>query len=371
LNILHVTRQFYPSIGGIETTVYQICRESLHAGNIVSVVALDRGWTDKSSLSSFDEIDGIKVFRVPFIGSKRYAIAPRVLNYIQNQDIIHIHSNDFFLDFLSATKFLHKKRMVLHTHGLFFHTDYAKSFKQWYLRKITKQSIKRVAAVICDSRHDVRMLDGLVPPEKIHLIPDGIDPRIVNLKVQTRDPNLILSVGRLSQTKRYHLLLKAFCHVLEKKPLSKLVIIGKDEGERSDLENLSIDLKIDKQVQFLGEVAFEEMLDYLGRASIWATASGYESFGISTLESMAAGCVPVIQKLEAFEDFFQDKISGYYTDFSNSIQAGNQILEVLSAPHEQLKEITNVGRKIAHGYTWQKTTEKIIDLYKDVASSAI
>ena len=71
LTIIHVVRQFHPGIGGMENFVEQLALQQVTIGHKVEVVTLDRIFDDPTAarLSASDIRDGIKVTRVPFIGS--------------------------------------------------------------------------------------------------------------------------------------------------------------------------------------------------------------------------------------------------------------------------------------------------------------
>ena len=77
-------------------------------------------------------IDGAEVVRIPFFGSTRYPLAPSVIKFIRDADVVHVHAIDFFFDYLAWTKPLHRRKLVVSTHGGFFHTPYAARLKQLY-----------------------------------------------------------------------------------------------------------------------------------------------------------------------------------------------------------------------------------------------
>ena len=90
MKVLHVTRQFYPTTGGIPNAVWHLSKYLMSRGIQSNVLALNRLFQeDRSTLKSFETIDGIEISRIPYFGSRRYAIAPEVLNHIHRYDLIH------------------------------------------------------------------------------------------------------------------------------------------------------------------------------------------------------------------------------------------------------------------------------------------
>ena len=123
MRVVHVVRQFPPSVGGLENFVISLAKQQQKQGLDVSILTLNRIKMDsKTVLSKHDVIEGIPVRRIGFVGSFRYPIAPGVLRQIADADIVHVHAVDFFCDFLALTRPLHRKPLVLTTHGGFFHT---------------------------------------------------------------------------------------------------------------------------------------------------------------------------------------------------------------------------------------------------------
>src|SRR5207248_6864212 len=90
----------------------------------------------------------------PFIGSPRYPLALSAIKFIGDADIVHVHAIDFFFDYLAWTKPLHGRKLVVSTHGGFFHTGYAARAKQLYFNTITRLSLTWYDAVVAVSTPD-------------------------------------------------------------------------------------------------------------------------------------------------------------------------------------------------------------------------
>jgi alpha-1,3-mannosyltransferase len=366
MKVLHVTRQFFPAIGGIESVVRNLGRALTARGWEVGVATLDRSWESAERFPRLDYVDGMQVYRFPFLGSPRYAIAPGVLNIVNQYDLVHLHSSDFFLDYLAVTRPIHQKPIVLHTHGLYFHTPYASRAKMIYFNTMTRFALRQVGAVICDSQQDVHLLNSAWEEKKLFLIPNGICQDQHAVARGQRDPALILTVGRLASNKRCHLLLQTFARVQEQIPEVRLALIGKDQGELQGLREMATQLGLDGKVCFLGEVSEEVLREFLRKASVWVSASAYESFGIALLEAMSAGCVPVVQHLEAFEGFIEDQLNGLFTDFSNTETSAGAILRALQMDEGSRTAFTQCGQAVASRFTWERIASQVEDIYVTV-----
>lgn len=368
MKIVHVTKFFYPDIGGIQTVIWRLCHHQLASGHQVGVVTLDRLLEDETQYLPHNEtIEGIVVKRVPYWGNRRYAVAPGVLRHIGEYDLIHLHSSDFFLDCLAWTQFVHKKPMVLSTHGLFFHTDFAHRLKQIYFHTATRLNLRHISAVICVSHHDLGLIRKISPNNKIHLIPNGIRyKQLSKLTIKNRDRDLYISIGRIAPNKRYDRLLETFALVVKKHTAAKLVIIGPDRGLVTSLKNLCRSLGIKKQVEFAGRVSDNELLNFLECASVWLAAPEYEGFGVALLEAMAAGCVPVVQPLPVFEQLLTHGTEGFYADFSKPAQACEVILKAANLSQCEREEITTRARSKASQFSWDSVAMQYQEVYEDV-----
>ena len=102
------------------------------------------------------------------------------------------------------------------------------------------------------------------------------------------DAKLYLVASRLSEKKDVSTMIHAFSKIVD--DTMSLVIMG-DGPVKEDLENLTVDLGIEKSVVWLGWI--ENSSDYLKAFDIFVSASTEEGFGLSVLEAHAAG-LPVV-----------------------------------------------------------------------------
>lgn len=127
--------------------------------------------------------------------------------------------------------------------------------------------------------------------EKTVIIPN---PVIFPSKAEDFQPSFqkpfIMALGRLHPQKGHDILLRAFALVNKAHPDWKLIIVG--EGPfRQELENLIIELQIEKSVFLPGKVL--NVYAILKQADIFVHPSRFEGFPNALCEAMACG-LPVI-----------------------------------------------------------------------------
>jgi alpha-1,3-mannosyltransferase len=363
LSVLHVARQFYPSVAGVEVVVESLARELIGLGHRCEVVTLDRLFCDPGRrLPAEDERLGIPVHRVPYLGGRRFFFAPGVLRWLRGFDLVHVHNTDFFCDFLAHTRWLYRKPLVLTTHGGFFHTPGAMRLKRLYFSTITRASLCRFDYVAAVSEAD----RGRFAPicSRVRVVPDGVDLDTYGAVEKRVEPGLLVYVGRLASNKRVDALLRACALVRRRAPHVRLVLIGMDfEGIEADLNDLVDDLNLRDAVQFLGVVEADVLLAHLARANLFVSASEYESFGLSVVEAMATGTVPVVNRLPPFEQFVAHGQSGWFCDFSDPQSAARVLVDALQCPPDRLRAMGRRARVVAQRYSWHAVTEQWESVY--------
>ncbi|HZK14609.1 MAG TPA: glycosyltransferase, partial [Desulfobaccales bacterium] len=135
------------------------------------------------------------------------------------------------------------------------------------------------------------------------------------------------------------------------------------------LERQAQDLGLSDAVEFTGVLPQDKMLDILASARLFVSASEYEAFGLSTVEAMATGTVPVVNQIPAFEGLVDDAETGYLTDFSDPGRAAAAVLKALELPTGQLDKMGAAARRASSRYEWSGVVEEIIHIYEEVLAN--
>ena len=198
---------------------------------------------------------------------------------------------------------------VLHTHNAFphwygsiagkwsgvpviVHSRHGRRFGQTWKERlqfaIASRLSDRVVAVSDDTKTLCRDV-GHLTPQKVGRIWNGIDPQRFAFRGPSGRP-VGISVGRLSAEKDFPTLLRAVSIVHNALPEFQFLLVG-DGPERTSLQALSRDLKLENCVQFLGER--RDVPELLSHASVYAGSSLTEGISLTLLEAMAVG-LPIV-----------------------------------------------------------------------------
>lgn len=135
---------------------------------------------------------------------------------------------------------------------------------------------------------------------------------------------IILSVGRFFgylEDKKHKLMIYTFLKLLEQKKFSGWSLHlagGAGEGDKNYLDELNKIAK-GKDVFLHPNISFNDLKKLYGKASIYWHCAGYgesdptrmEHFGISTVEAMAAGAIPIVINLGGQRESVENGKSGY------------------------------------------------------------
>ena len=164
----------------------------------------------------------------------------------------------------------------------------------------------KAAKVICSSvatREEILRF-GLLPPERLAVIPLGVDPVFSTTPDPQADAEVddllgppsagaidILHVGSTVPRKRIDILLRVFSKVKEHAPRSRLIRVG---GPFTQKQTVLMDnLKLTHSTVVLPFLPRASIASVYRRASVVLQPSEREGFGLPVLEAMACGA-PVI-----------------------------------------------------------------------------
>lgn len=171
------------------------------------------------------------------------------------------------------------------------------------------------SAVVTVSRANAQYIQHRfnVPPAKVHVIPCGVNTDLFKpAQEQKNDIPLVVCVARHVVVKNLGLLLRALSLLAQWKVTFRAVLIG-DGPCHAELEELSRDLRLDKQVEFLGSATQDEVLPWLQRANVAVLSSQNEGMPVSLMEAAACGVPVVATAVGGIPELVRDGVTGFLT----------------------------------------------------------
>jgi glycosyltransferase involved in cell wall biosynthesis len=141
-------------------------------------------------------------------------------------------------------------------------------------------------------------------------------------------------------------------------------------GDGPDLAELRRRCNGSANVQFLGRIAYEHVPQVLAQADIYIFPSRYEGFGLSLVEAMAAGCVPVASAIRGVTDSIVDHDkTGCLFPIGDWQQAGEYVARLAREP-ARVRELSVAARESVSGrFSVATVAEQYVSLMNQVRAN--
>lgn len=147
----------------------------------------------------------------------------------------------------------------------------------------------------------------------------------------------------------------------------QLIIVG-DGNKRNYYENLVINLGIQNQVSFVGEVNDQQLCEYYRACDVFVlpSNSNSEGFGLVLIEAMAFG-LPVITTnvIGSFKWFSQEKVANFVSPNNPDLLA-KAITKSINNPD---REMIIRAKKFALTFSAKDMAKRTIEFYKEISAS--
>lgn len=190
----------------------------------------------------------------------------------------------------------------------------------------------------------------------IEVIGNGVDLATFAVRREMRRvANRILLVSRLEPRKNID---EAIISLSKFRSDQYEAKIAGEGSQRARLERLARDLGV--RVMFLGQVSLPELRRLYAEADIFISTSRSEGFGLSVLESMAAGCAVIASGIPTHRDMIKDGFNGLLYDDVSELES--KMSSLLSTP-DRVFELGTRAQETASGYSWEKVAERVLTAY--------
>ncbi|MEK7470725.1 MAG: glycosyltransferase family 4 protein [Patescibacteria group bacterium] len=237
---------------------------------------------------------------------------------------------------------------------------------------LNKMKLFRIDNIVCNSAFTKNVIDREYGVESVVLYP----PVSVSDFKSKRKENMIIYVGRfskLTQSKRQDVLIKAF-KSLSKSGINnwKLILAGGVEigvGNYIDeLKKMSNGLNI----EIIESPDFKTLKELYGKSRIFWSASGYgedeikfpekvEHFGMTVVEAMSAGCIPVVYNAGGHKEIVRNESNGFLWDkIGDLLTKTKQVINGKGVYTSLMKE----AKKDSLNFSYETFEKEVMNLTK-------
>jgi glycosyltransferase involved in cell wall biosynthesis len=355
LSVVHVVLSL--EIGGLERVVADLVRKARSLGQKVSVLCLERTGALAHEVQALgarvecmNKSPGLRLGLIGDIAAKLRDLKP---------DVVHTHQVGALFYCSRAVRKANVPILVHTEHG----KHYSSRLRTRLLGRIASRRVARFFCVSSDIALEVRRC-RIVKPAKIVVVHNGIDlerfrpQRSDALRAELNiplDSPVIGAIGRLSEIKQQHLLIRAFAQIAAATPPAHLVIVG-DGPLRQELEQLSNQLNVAPRVHFVGYQPQPEK--FLAIMDIFGLTSRSEGMPLSVLEAWASGVPVVASAVGGLPELIGATGAGVLFPSGDPIALAARLAELLSDPQTRSKFAARGREVVRESFSASRMSEE-------------
>jgi glycosyltransferase involved in cell wall biosynthesis len=408
VRVLHLSHAYPPAVGGSETVICEFSERLVRRGHDVCVVTTTGYNTtafrvpgERTMRAGQEWLGGVRVrrhradarfaprlrraqslafrLRLPGNGALRTVydgpLAPGMLRDAAREPADVIGATAFPLLHMQFAVAAARARRVPSVLLGALHPD-----DHWgFDRKPIRRAIGLADAYVAYTSFERDYVERLgMPADRIHVIPPGVEiGSVANgdgaaLRMEVGVPvgvPLIGFIGQLGGHKGVDDLVAAMPLVWKYEPDAYLLVAGATTPYLATIERAVrlLPARQRPRVRFLLDFDDDRKRDVLAALDIFASPSGYESFGLTFVEAWAAGLPVVGCRSGAIPAVVEHGSDGVLVDYRAVPELAGALIELLDdSPFR--RRIADAGRvKAANRYSWERSTELLESLYKTIA----
>jgi len=359
MKILHLYKDYYPVLGGIENHIRVLAEAQAAAGHEVTVLVCDPG--HRTHVETLSGVRVIKAGRMATAASMPLSLAQPWILMHQRPDIVHIQSPyplgeaaNWVLGRGKATVISYQSDIVRQ-----------KRFMPFY-GPVLRRVLQAADRIIASSPRYIASSPWLQPLEqKCAVVPLGADlSRFTPVDRRTEGgPLRLVFVGRL----RYYKGLDTLLHALALVPDVRADIVGSGPVQ-AELEALAEELGVMDRVTLVGDVSDEALPECYHGADVFVLPANAraEAFGTVLIEAMASGLPCITTELETGTSWIvQDGITGRVVPPMDPPALAEAIREM--GDPKRRREMGAAGRRRAEEhFTRQRMIDQVMEVYQEV-----
>lgn len=219
-------------------------------------------------------------------------------------------------------------------------------------------------------------------PERIRVIPPGVDPTLfhprsrgrASARIHLSGARLLLFVGRLQPHKGPDIAVRTLAEAIAREPDATrdvvLAIVGGPSGsghgaEAARLMELAAALGVGERVVLFPPQPQARLGDFYAAAEVVLVPSRSESFGLVALEAQACGTPVVAAAVGGLRHVVDDGRTGYLVEGHDPSDHADRVLSILR-DRAAARQMGDAGVARSVRFSWDATAGQMLGVYREL-----
>ena len=369
---------FPPISGGGVVVIVDILNKLAELGNDVTVITPILDWNGEVYEPNINS--KIKVIRVDTPSKSNIKIAARRCQSNMKEKALQIGKQEKY-DFIftifhpfhlvpkaavESAKELQIPSIVKVDDAIYEKSSGIKSIQRRIEKMVNGKTLRNASNVLVSNKDTEKVIikEYDVSPEKISIIPNGVDLSLFNISKQ-KNPKKIVFTGAMYYHRGLDILLEAIPKIIKKIPDAKFILIGSG-SELQKLKEIVSKNNLESSVEFKGWIKREEIPENITDASIGIgplrlTDVTARALPIKVLEYMAVSLPIIAQNGTLPDDVLVNEKNGYFIDGLDDL--AEKIISLLEKP-EKIKEMGLQSSQMVQKFSWNNIVKNILEVFE-------
>jgi glycosyltransferase involved in cell wall biosynthesis len=388
MKILQVVDFFKPSweAGGIVRLCYDLSRELVQRGHDITVFATD-GYKSRVPYPVHQpvDVDGIRTYffkNISLTLAKNNFYTPYLLPWIARRelkqfDIVHIHTYRSPMGVLAGRYArIYGVPYILQAHGTVLPFFDKQGMKKLYDAIWGAPLLSGASKVIAITQEEVNQyLQMKVEASKVVKVynvlnldeyQDLPETRSSKNRRSDRKEKIVMFLGRIHRIKGIDLLVVAFSELIKDRDDVRLVLIGPDDGDLSQVKDLVERENLHDRVTVLPPMYGLDKLDAYREADVLVYPAKHEIFGLVPFEALMCGTPVVVSDGCGCGEVIREAQCGELFASGDSTSLSWKIRTLLDNPDEGEAMVMRGQTYIRKNLGWNRLVHTFESLYNDV-----
>lgn len=260
----------------------------------------------------------------------RFIIAAGFVNYLKNNNIVHIHSN-----FAHIPTDIAMYAAALHGVTYSFNSHANDLFERGWL---LKEKVARAKFAVTISDYNKKFLiDKGANEKKISVIHCGVDTASFNKREykELSNPPILGSLGRMVDKKGFDVLISA-CGIIKREGVAFKLQIAGGGPLKKELEDLVRTLDLTDTIDFIDSISHKDVFDWLKSLDIFVLPCKKDIHGdmdgipVVLMEAMLSSVPVITTRISGIPELVVDETTGLICEPNDAISLAKKIQFLLS-----------------------------------------